>query len=286
MKSCKIILICILTAWLLVSCSPSEGDAPGHEYMPDMFHSTAYEANLLDYYKFNTWGGTEDYMKYAMPRTPVKGTIPRGYAGMSMSDDPKAVAQHFVGLPMSGSVPYYYEDSDAERERAMAEIVENPYPITAAGLSSGKELYEIFCATCHGENGDGLGYLVRDDGGMYPAQPANFLLPEFVEASEGRYYHSIIYGKNVMGGYADKLSYEERWNVIHYIRGLQAKELKLAYDENENTLNSVGVPYATIAHLDQDHDHDESEAHDHDGEHHSDEEHGHDHDHGHGDAHH
>ena len=73
----------------------------------------------------------------------------------------------------------------------------------------------------------GLGYLVREDGGVYPAQPANFLLEEFVQASEGRYYHSIMYGKNVMGGYADKLSYEERWQVIHYIRSLQAKELSV-----------------------------------------------------------
>ena len=31
-----------------------------------------------------------------------------------------------------------------------------------------------------------------------------------------------MYGKNVMGGYSDKLSYEERWQVIHYIHSLIA----------------------------------------------------------------
>ena len=51
-----------------------------------------------------------------------------------------------------------------------------------------------------------------------------------------------MYGKNLMGSYADKISYEERWNVIHYIRSLQAKELKLAYNQLENTLNSVDQP--------------------------------------------
>ena len=51
-----------------------------------------------------------------------------------------------------------------------------------------------------------------------------------------------MYGKNVMGSYADKLSYEERWQVIHYIRALQAKDRKLAYNQEENTLNAVGVP--------------------------------------------
>ena len=51
-----------------------------------------------------------------------------------------------------------------------------------------------------------------------------------------------MHGKNVMGGYSDKISYEERWNVIHYIRSLQAKELKLTYSQLENTLNTVDKP--------------------------------------------
>jgi hypothetical protein len=46
---------------------------------------------------------------------------------------------------------------------------------------------------------------------------------EMVNAGDGRYYFAIMYGKNVMGGYADKLSYEERWHVINYIRSLQKK---------------------------------------------------------------
>jgi len=49
-----------------------------------------------------------------------------------------------------------------------------------------------------------------------------------------------------MGGYADKLSYEERWQVIHYIRSLQAKDRSLAYNEKTNSLNSVGVPGASV----------------------------------------
>jgi hypothetical protein len=51
-----------------------------------------------------------------------------------------------------------------------------------------------------------------------------------------------MYGKNLMGSYKDKISYEERWNVIHYIRSLQAKELKLEYNQEINTLNSIDRP--------------------------------------------
>ena len=127
-----------------------------------------------------------------------------------------------ISTPPNGSVPYHYVDTEDDRLRAMAEITTNPFPITAKGLEKGKELYVIYCGICHGDKADGAGYLVRDDGGVYPAQPANLVSEEFTAASEGRFYHAIMYGKNVMGGYSDKLSYEERWDVIHYIRSLQA----------------------------------------------------------------
>jgi hypothetical protein len=78
-------------------------------------------------------------------------------------------------------------------------------------------------------------------------QPANFLLDDLINSSNGRYYHAIIYGKNLMGGYADKLSYEERWNVIQYIRSLQAASKKLEYSEKANTFNTTDVPYSEIA---------------------------------------
>jgi hypothetical protein len=54
-----------------------------------------------------------------------------------------------------------------------------------------------------------------------------------------------MYGKNVMGGYAEKLNFEERWQVIHYIRSLQATAKGLAYSATSNTLNAnFGVPAA------------------------------------------
>nr|HMU05381.1 hypothetical protein [Saprospiraceae bacterium] len=41
--------------------------------------------------------------------------------------------------------------------------------------------------------------------------------------------------------------YEERWNVIHYIRSLQAATKKLEYSEKANTFNNIEVPYAVLA---------------------------------------
>jgi len=213
----------------LQSCQQAGVNNTGSEYMPDMGHSVAYEANYYNYYYSNTWGSEDEYYEFAKPKLPVKGTVPRRGNGNGYN------------LPVQGSVPYYYENTEEDRSRAIAELIDNPLPITDEGLIEGKKLYYVFCATCHGDKADGNGYLVRD-GGAYPAQPANFLLEEHVKASNGRYYHAIMHGKNVMGGYSDKISYEERWNVIHYIRSLQAKELKLTYSQIENTLNTVDKP--------------------------------------------
>ena len=242
--------LCVMGIILMLNaCTPAGGNNTGREFMPDMAHSIAYEANYYNYYSFNTWGEEADYKTYAMPRTPVKGTIPRGYAGQR-SDNSESLSGQLssasISIPVNGSVPYYYEDTEEDRTRATNEIVNNPFPITEKGLSMAKANYDIYCGICHGEKGDGAGYLVRDDGGVYPAQPANFLTDEFINASNGRYYHAIVYGKNVMSGYTDKLSYEERWQVIHYIRSLQAKEKGLVYSELENTLNDVDIPGATV----------------------------------------
>ena len=178
-------------------------------------------------------------------------------------------------------VPYYYGESDAERERAIAEIINNPFPITAKGIGQGKELYDVFCATCHGKKADGNGWLYSDENpnAKYPAAPANLISEEFTAASNGRFYHAMMKGKGVMGAYADKVSYEERWQIVHYLRSLQAGAASLVYDENVNTLNTAATPGALMPqmasmddgdHSSDDHDqgHDDGHGHDGDGEHH------------------
>ncbi len=262
MKNIKNILLATFAAALLYACSPPKGDFPGSEYMPDMAHSVAYEANVYNYYYLNTWDSASVYKlkDLANPRLPVQGTVPRGYAGLALASDKEAEMEALNGqntvnaikVPKNGHVPFYYDNTEEERLRATADITANPYPITAKGLEEGKNLYTIYCGICHGEKGDGAGYLVSESNpnAKYPAQPANMLLDEFVSASNGRYYFAIMYGKNVMGAYADKLNYEERWQVIHYIRSLQAKEKKLKYDETGNTLNpAFGAPAGQMSRM-------------------------------------
>jgi len=207
----------LLTAIVMTSCGKADGNYTGREYMPDMAHPITYEANTYSYYEYNTWSTPEEKREMSQPRKPVTGTIARGYAG---GDAMAKFANERVAINPNGAVPYYYEDTDEERLRAEAEL-KNPFPITQEGLAVGGDLYRINCAICHGAKGEANGHIVET--GVYPAAPKSYLNDEFIAAGDGRYYHAIMHGKNVMGHYKDKLSYEERWQVIHYIRSLQAK---------------------------------------------------------------
>lgn len=224
--------LAVIALFAFSSCQ-ADGDFPGREYMPDMGHPVTYEANTFVYYKPNRWGNQEKYRAWyesnIMKLRPVGNTIPRGYAGLVGSPEDKALLADMQDKPMNGFAPYYYDNSDSSRALATAEIQANPFPITALGLAKGKTLYNVFCGVCHGEKADGNGVIYQEGAGPYPVAPANLINEEFTAASEGRYYHAIMHGKGVMGSYKDKLSVEERWQVIHYIRSLQAKEKGLEY---------------------------------------------------------
>ena len=259
------IYIVLLVFLGMQACQQPGGNSPGSEFMPDMGHSIAYEANYYNYYYNNTWGSEDEYYSFAMPKLPVEGTVPRNSAST-------------ISIPSAVNVTAYdYPDTEEGRTAAMNEIIDNPYDITDAGLARGKELYGYYCAICHGDKGDGNGYLVRDDGGVYPVQPANFLNDEFTAASNGRYYHSIMVGRNLMGAYQDKLNSEERWQVIHYIRSLQAKEKKLEYNQYTNTLNEIDRPAGDIvAEVMEEEHHDDHDADSHSHDDHSEGDHDHD----------
>ena len=265
MKDLRILVLSVSLVILLTACTP-EDNFTGKEYMPDMGHSLALEANTYNYYYYNTWDdeSTVELSKLVYPRMVPDGTVPRGYASAYLPggaapesmDEINSMRGSFLGtddlnaiaVPTSGSVPYYYDDSAEGRLAAIAELNDNPFPITDEGLDRAKFLYETFCGICHGNTGNGLGYIYNEDenpNAKYPLAPANFLTDELKAASNGRYYHAIQYGYNAMGAYKDKLSYEERWQVIHYIRSLQAKDAKLEYNQTVNTLNPAhGMPLA------------------------------------------
>jgi mono/diheme cytochrome c family protein len=171
---------------LLTSCNHDRNN-PGYAYMPDMYYSEAYEA----------FTANPLFKDSLTMQTPVKGTIAR---------------DHYP--------PYPYKAKSAEdQKRAGIELV-NPVPVSPEVLAKGKEQYDIFCVNCHGEKGDGQGYLYTSK--RFPAQPASLVGDLVKNKPDGELYHVITVGSlsGLMGAHGSQVSPENRWKIIDYVREL------------------------------------------------------------------
>jgi len=50
------------------------------------------------------------------------------------------------------------------------------------------------------------------------------LTTKTLELTEGKMFHTITYGKGLMGSHSSQLNKEERWKLVHYIRTAFMKE--------------------------------------------------------------
>ena len=97
----------------------------------------------------------------------------------------------------------------------------NMRPIDLDVLRRGQERYNISCQPCHGMTGDGEG-IVKHLGW---AVIRNLHEPAIVQQPDGELFATISVGKNTMSGYANKISIEDRWAIVAYLRALQLSRL-------------------------------------------------------------
>ena len=161
-----------------------DSSKPNYQYFPDMYESVGYgtyaEAPFAD--------GTAAQL-------PVEGSVPRGWE------------------------PYDYPNTNEGYELAKANL-SSPLEETPESLVRGKELYDIYCAVCHGAKGDGQGILMKRE---------KFLgIPSYAdrEITEGSIYHVLMYGKNAMGSHAGQVNATERWQIGQHVLKLRAELTK------------------------------------------------------------
>ena len=228
--------IIAITAIVTSSCK-SDGNRKGYIFMPDMTYSNAYEAYAST--KFQNQSDTDAIS--AMK--PIDGTIPRGY--LPLDED----IRNDEGKLMSYLFKNYFKNpvgdpsvDDAAQRLMAASMLKNPIKKSDAVLADGKVKYDIYCAVCHGKNGQGDGSIIElldENGektgidGPYTAIPPAYetRLPGL---SDGEIFYSITYGKNMMGGYFTQVSTEDRWKILHYIKDM-------AGIEDANAIASINV---------------------------------------------
>lgn len=174
------------TIFLSGSCDRTRNDK-GYEYFPDMAHSLAYE----------TYSPNPAMNDGHTMRTPPEGTIPWN------------------------GIPYRYLVRDTLAERPGAELM-NPLEINLSTIEDGKRLYEIFCMQCHGEKGDGQGYLYTSK--KYTVPPRSLVEPSVIAQNSGQIFYTISHGYGVMGQHASLIRTEDRWKIVAYVEKVLQKK--------------------------------------------------------------
>ena len=174
---------------------------PPLEMFPDMDRQSKYKQQSVS--KFFADGRTD--------RTPVVGTVARGF----LKDD------EFLHFGKNGE----------EWAKGF------PMTVTQELVEDGARLYSIYCTACHGGIGDGNG--VTKFRGMITTP--SYHDPRLRDMPEGEIFNTLTNGKGLMGYYKDKLTVEDRWAVIAYMRVLQRSQNATVADVPQANRKDLGL---------------------------------------------
>lgn len=175
-----------LLLFALFACDVDRNHS-GYSYFPDMMHSRAYES----------YSENPNFSNGMTFRLPAEGSIPRG------------------------DLPFEFEKTEENRIWAG----QNVFSPLESDRSRGKQLYEIYCINCHGEKGDGKGFLYTS--GKYPYPPKSLITDKMKQNPAGEIFHVISVGYGVMGAHGSMISQKDRWKIVEYIQ----KELQISLNQ-------------------------------------------------------
>jgi len=186
MNSLKKIAVVFGLLAVLIACQ--DNSKPNYQYMPNMYEAVGYE----------TYGEVGILPNGQEAMLPPANTVPRGW------------------------MPYTIENTPEGKELARALVSPLDSLQRDVNLAKGAELYNIYCAICHGPKGKGQGTLVKREKILG--------VPSYDDAARnitvGTSFHTVQYGLNSMGSYASQMNTEEMWQVSEYVMKLKQDLIK------------------------------------------------------------
>ena len=192
MINSKTTILVLLAVFALSACMRDKRE-PGRVFMPDMNYSLAYDA----------YTSNPNFADSLTSRAPVAGTIARGTFN---NDSVNSINFRYAA---------YSEDSVWDYENAGTRI-SNPIQGNEVVLAEGQRLYNINCAICHGEKGEGDGFIVENEKGRWLRRLGELVRSDFVKILDdggplpGRLIELAInywrcVGANCLNGFGDRL---------------------------------------------------------------------------------
>lgn len=91
----------------------------------------------------------------------------------------------------------------------------NPVKSNSESISSGKALYNLHCASCHGKKGMGDG----SKAAQLKTTPQDMSKSDLQSQSDGALFYKISEGRDDMPSFKKKIpDAEEIWSVVNFVR--------------------------------------------------------------------
>ncbi|HVZ46322.1 MAG TPA: cytochrome c [Ramlibacter sp.] len=162
---------------------------------------TACERQMKDMYRqprYDTGEASPLFPDTKSMRPPPEGSVPAAIGERSATSSGRGGREELAA-------------------REIANAASGPAPMTLALLKRGQERYSIYCLPCHSALGDGDGPVVRRG---FP-RPPSYHEQRLRDAPDRHFFDVITNGYGVMYPYADRITPEDRWAIVAYIRALQ-----------------------------------------------------------------
>lgn len=192
------------TAIILAGCE-AQGDFPGLEFAPAMYHSVAYEpmSQITDREAGQWLSSLEDGVG------EFYNSNPHNPYGINSRVPPA----NTVRRNEHDFLPYRIPADSLEYA---ARVSKNPLENSDEVLAQGQALYLTFCFPCHGTVGQGDGPVAE----VYLGVPG-FNAGRYRDLTEGHIFHVITYGQGRMNPHGSQISVEDRWKIVSYVQTLQ-----------------------------------------------------------------
>lgn len=153
------------------------------------------ENNMRNQPRYKPLAASDFFPDSRSARPLVDGTVPR--------EQPAEAGPFYTGRSADGEL-----------------LATMPFSVTLTILERGQERFDIYCSPCHGRDGYGQGMIVQRG---FPAPPS-YHTDRLRAAPDGHFFDVITNGFGRMYSYGYRVSPEDRWAIVAYIRALQVSQ--------------------------------------------------------------
>ncbi|MGZ5094066.1 MAG: c-type cytochrome [Burkholderiales bacterium] len=156
---------------------------------------------------------------YDQPRyKPLRAApdLPGGSSSRPLPADSVIHSRGNLAATSSGAVG----EGDAQQDERAMTAQTMPFPVTSYIIHRGRDRYTIYCAPCHSPVGDGDGLVARRG---FP-HPPSYHIDRLRQAPDRHFFDVMTDGYGIMYSYADRVSPQDRWAIVAYIRALQLSQ--------------------------------------------------------------